>query len=77
MKRLQVATLRPAHVADRVILPLFFVCRIVATRSIGAGVNEGQLFFIVDFARDVQPYRANGDHPRPVPGDGARQLDRV
>ena len=76
-ERLQVATFRPAHVAERVILPLFLVSRVIAPRSIGARVDECQLFLVVDLARDVQPYCAYSDHPPPVPGDGACQLHGV
>ena len=76
-KGFQVATLRPAHVTDRIILTAFFVSRVVAPRAVGTGVQEGQLFFVINLARQLQSNRADRDHARPVAGDHACQLDRV
>ena len=62
----QVSTFGPAHVTDGVILPAFFIIRIVASRTVGPRVDQSKLFLVVQLARDVQAHRAHGDDPRPV-----------
>ncbi len=75
--RLEVPAFRPAHVADGVILPGFFVGRVVTAWPVRAGVDEGEFFFVVGLARQALADGACRHNARPVAGDSRRQRDRV
>ena len=74
---LQVAPFGPAHVTDGIIAAALFVVWIVAPRTVGARVEKGQFFFVVNLARDVQADRPHRHDARPVTGHDARQFDRI
>ena len=52
---LEIALRRPAHEADRIVLPLLFVIRIVSSRSIGTRHLKTQLLLIEIRARQFEP----------------------
>ena len=74
---LEITPFCPADIADGVVLSVLFVIRVVAAGSVGAGVDEGNLFFVVDLAGEVKTHCARGYNFRAVTGNGTCQFNGV
>ena len=75
-ERFHVALLRPAHVADGIIQPLFLVKRIVAARPATAGESEIEFLAIKQIARHFHARHADHDDAPAVAANFCSQHDR-
>ncbi|AUX21507.1 uncharacterized protein SOCEGT47_019930 [Sorangium cellulosum] len=75
--RLEVAALRPAHVADRVVVAALLVRGIVAPRAVAARDDELQLLVVVRLARDLDRHHPDRHHAGPVARDVTRGDQRL
>ena len=76
-KSSHVALLCPAHVADRIVTPFFFIFRIVAPRAIRARKAQLDLFFVKRRTRDFYRHRPHDDDRAPVADDLTGEQQRA
>ena len=72
-----VPSLRPAHVADRVVQSALLVLGVIAARPVGARKAQLQFLCIERSPRHLHPDVADHDHATAVPAQLRRKLDRV
>src|SRR5207302_10987761 len=76
-ERFQVASLGPAHVADRIVAPFLLVCCVITARTVGTRNAEVKFLLVVRLSLDVHSDRSYSNDDGAVTRYGTRQIDRV
>ncbi len=75
--RLEVASLRPSHITDRIVVPFFFVPCVVSSRSIRAGHTKIELLHVIRLARQLHADGANCHYARTITRNLRSQRHRI